>query len=154
MAENQHRRPREHGALDRLRSGQIVDSDDFQFERVDVFDKLLDRGVMEHVLIPIRHHGAASIPLSLPDDVHGTGQEGVRIAYHGADVEIVLPILNRYVEWMATSIEIRHDRLMLPVAIAIDHIPSITGGKKGLIELIAARPWERVGTDAYFMLVT
>ena len=50
------------------------------------------------MLVAIRNHRTAAIPLPLADNVHSGCQEGVGVANHRTDVEVVLPILDRNVE--------------------------------------------------------
>ena len=100
------------------------------------------------VLVPVGHHRAAPVPAPLADDVHLRGEKGVRISNDRADVEIMLPILDRNVEGMPAPIEVGNDGLTAPVSIAIDHVPAVAVCQKLRIEMGVARPGCRMGTHA------
>ena len=99
-----------------------------------------------HVLVTVSDHGATAIPALFTNDVHRGGQECVRIAHHGADVEVVLPILDRDVKPMAPSVEIGHDRLARPVAIGVNNVAAIAIAKQFGIVLRPFRPGLLMGT--------
>ena len=86
--------------------------------------------VVPHVLVAIGHHRPATVPPSLPDDVHLGRQEGVRRPHDAADVEVVLPVLDRNMEAMAMGVEVSDDRVPPPVAIAVDDVAPIAGSQK------------------------
>ena len=45
-------------------------------------DELLNRWVVANVLVSVRHHGAATVPAAIADDVHLLREEGVRGAHN------------------------------------------------------------------------
>ena len=53
---------------------------------------------MANVLVPVGDHRASAVPPLAPDDMHLCGEEGVRRSDDRADVEVVLPVLDRDVE--------------------------------------------------------
>jgi hypothetical protein len=57
--------------------------------------------------------------------VNSGSVERIRRANDCSDVEIVLPVLDGYVKTVSTSVELRDNRLVAPVPIAVEHVPSI-----------------------------
>src|SRR5699024_11454236 len=84
--------------------------------------------VVVQMLIAVRHHRPAAVPPATAHDVHGGRIERVRRADDGADVEIVLPVLDRDVETVATRVEVRHDRIHGPVPVPVDHVAAVPLG--------------------------
>ena len=89
---------RQLGGLDRHRPGQVVDTDAAEARPSTPGREVLDSVVVAHVLVAVGDHRAAPVPTPPPDDVHLGGQERVRRPDHRADVEVVLPVLDRDVE--------------------------------------------------------
>ena len=112
-----------------------------------VFEEARDRLMVVDVLVAIGNHCTTPIPASFTDDVHGVRKEGVRVAYDGADVEVVLPILDHDVERMPTCVEIRNDRLAGPVPIFIGHVPPIAVCEEVAVESFVCGP--RLGVWSY-----
>ncbi|GAA2505173.1 hypothetical protein Ahu01nite_041830 [Winogradskya humida] len=79
------------------------------------------------------------------------GEEGVGVADHRADVEVVLPILDRDVEGVPALIEVGHHSLALPVAIPVDDIAPIPFDKELGVEVLTGRQRSRPGTDAHIL---
>ena len=105
---------------------------------------------MMDVLIPIGDHRPAAVPPSLPDDVHCRRPEGVGVAHDGSDVEVVLPVLDCYMEGMPAPVEIGDDCVMSPIPISVDHVALISGFQQ--IRVIPRILWPRRGVWAYSYL--
>ena len=58
------------------------------------------------------------------------GEERVGVAHHRADVEVVLPVLDRDVEVVPAPVEVGHDRLAPPVAVAVDDVAPVAVGEQ------------------------
>ena len=43
----------------------------------------------------------------------------------GTDIEVVLPIFDRYLEWVAFGVQIRHYGWDRPITVVIQHISAI-----------------------------
>ncbi len=98
LAEEQDAAARQRGGLHRPRAGQVVDADHREVALGGPGHELTDGRMMPDVLVTIGDHGAPPVPLALTDDVHLGGEERVGVAYHRADVEVVLPVLDRDME--------------------------------------------------------
>ena len=105
--------------------------------------------MVPNVLITVGDHRAASVPPALTDDMNLRGEEGVSVAHHGSDIEVVLPIFDGDVEGMAASIEIGDDRVPGPIAEAIKHIASVAGLEEFRVQARVVGPGARVGSHAY-----
>ena len=81
------------------------------------------------------------------------GEERVGGADDRADVEVVLPVLDRDVEVVAPLVEIRDHRVASPVAIAVDDVAPVTLGEQLGIEARVVRPLAGPGPDADLELV-
>ena len=51
--------------------------------------------------------------------------EGVGVAHHRADVEVVAPVLDRDVERVPAAVEVGDDRLHPPVPVAVDDVAAV-----------------------------
>ena len=91
---------------------------------------------------------AAPVPATTAHDVHPSHPEGVRVAHDGADVEVVLPVLDRHLEREAVTVEVRHDGLDGPVAVAVRHVATVTLREQLRVEVVALGPGARVRADA------
>ena len=109
-------------------------------------------GMVADVLVPIGDHRSPAVPSTASDDVHLGGQERVGGADDGADVEVVLPVLDGDVEGMSSGVEIVPDRLDRPVPIPVDHVASIAVGQQGEVEAGIVGPRERVRSDADLLI--
>ena len=69
------------------------------------------------------------------------GEKRVRGAHHGADVRVVLKILNRNVERVAPLIQLLADRLEGPVAVGVHYVATIPLLQKLRIQPGIIRPW-------------
>ena len=92
-------------------------------------------GVVPDVLVAVGDHRAATVPAPVADDVHLRGQERVGGADDRADVEVVLPVLDRDVEVVPAEVEVGDDRLEPPVAVAVDHVAPVALGEQLLVVL-------------------
>jgi hypothetical protein len=108
--------------------------------------------VVPHVLIAVRDHGTTPIPASLSNYVHLSSQERVGVANNGSDVEIVLPVLNRYVESVPAAIEIGNYRIIRPVAILVDNVAAVTVSQQVSVEPRVIGPGFRMRSDADFVV--
>ena len=98
LAEDEETSLRQLHTLNRLRTGENIDS---QHRNVNAFrplGELGNRWVMTHVLVAVGDHRSPAVPAPLPDDVNFGGKECVGVAHHSPDVEVMLPVLNRNVE--------------------------------------------------------
>ena len=92
--------------------------------------ELVDVRVVADVLVAVGDHRAAPVPAAVADDVHLGGQERVGVAHDGADVEVVLPVLDRDVERVPARVEVGDDRLAAPVAVAVDDVAGVAVGEQ------------------------
>ena len=106
----------------------------------EVVRERLDARVVPHVLVAVGHHRAAPVPAPVADDVHLAGEERVGRAHDRADVEVVLPVLDRDVEVVAAGVEVGDDRLQRPVAVAVHHVAPVALGEQLLVVHLAAGP--------------
>ena len=104
---------------------------------------------MQHVLVAVGHHRPAPVPPPVADDVHLTGEERVGGPDDRADVEVVLPVLDRHVEVVPPGVEVGDDRLHRPVAVPVDHVPPVALGEQPRVVLVALgeRPLPRADAD-------
>ena len=74
LAEQQHAAPRQLHRLQRHRTREVVDADDGQpvgLGAVGPCPQVVDRRVVDHVLVALGHHRAPPVPAAPPDDVDG-----------------------------------------------------------------------------------
>jgi len=102
---------------------------------------------MSDVLVSVRDHCAPSIPAAFADDVYLGCKERVGSSDDCADVEVVLPVFDRDVEGMASGVEVGNDRLLGPVAVAVQDVTAVPVGEQFGVEPSAGRPWLRMRTD-------
>ena len=67
-------------------------------------------------------------------------QHRIRRAYHRANIQIMLPILNRHMKIMAARIQVSNNRVHRPVTILIHHVTAVTLTQQLLIPMVALRP--------------
>ena len=123
--EEQHAGFRQIELLDRDRCGDVVQPDDRQFVLATPLSQFTHRLVVADVLVLIGNHRSTTIPTTTPDNVDLSREERVRCPHDGADVEIVLEVLDGDMERMPPSVEVLDYRLESPVAVSIDHVPPI-----------------------------
>ena len=133
--------------FDGRRVGQDIDSDQRKLFTPGPGNERFGRGVVPHMLVAIGDHGTPAIPAPFADDVDLRGKEGVRVAHNGSDVEIVLPILDRDVEAVASLIQVGDDRFSKPIAIRVDHVSPVAVRQQFRIQTWVIRPRRRVRTD-------
>ena len=81
--------------------------------------------MMDHGEVAVGNHGASTIPIALADDVNGADIEGVGGANNRTNVEIMLPILNRNLQFMALGVEIGDDCLNFPISVMIKDVAAV-----------------------------
>ena len=120
-------------------------------------DEVGDIRMVQEVLVAIGDHRTATVPAAATDDVHGLGGERVGGAHDRADVEVVLPVLDGDVERMPVPVEVGHDRLEAPVAIAVDDVARVAvleqlGIITGIVgpRVATAGPWTDTVLEARF----
>ena len=116
-------------------------------------DELLDRLVVAYVLVAVGHHRAAPVPPAPPDDVHLGGEEGVGVADHRADVEVVLPVLDRHVEVVPAPVQVGDHCLPPPVAVPVDHVAPVALGQQLRVVAGVRRRVARPRADTHLELV-
>ncbi len=135
------------------RTGEVVDAPEWHGGAGCPMDEVGDPGVMVEVLIAIRDHCATAVPSAPADDVDRGRTERVRVPHHRADVAVVLPVLDRDVEGMPSRVEVGHDRVVVPVPVAVDDVAAITVGEQFGVEPGVVGPWTGVRTDADLRLI-
>lgn len=100
-----------------------------------------------HMHVLIGDHRATTVPPTFAHDVHPGCVECIRGSDDGADVQIMLPILDRHMERVSTRIEIGDDGRIRPVAILITDVAPISVLEEFAIESIVIGPWSWMGTD-------
>jgi len=146
LTEQQERSSWKWGGLDGDRTREVVDANDSQVVVDCVGDERLDAVVMIDVLVAVRDHGAAFVPPLLADDVNPRREEGVGVTHDCANVQIVLPVLDSYVEFVALGVEIRDDCLDAPVPVAVDDIAPVAIAQQ--LGIKARIVWPRLGVWA------
>jgi Thioesterase-like superfamily len=137
--------------VDRLRAREVVDPDHREPGAAAPVAEGGERRVVADVLVAVGDHGAAAVPAAAADDVNLRREERVRVAHDRADVEVVLPVLDRDVERVAAGVEVGDDRVPPPVAVAVNDVAAVTGGEQRRIQPGVVRPRLGVGADAYLM---
>ena len=102
------------------------------------------------MLVAIGDHCPSTVPTFLADDVDLGGQEGVGVTDHRPDIQIVLPVLDGDMERMAAFVEVGDDRLVAPIAVAVNDVATIAVSKQLGVEVRVVRPRVGVGTDPDF----
>jgi len=97
--------------LEGHRTGDVVQADDRQFFRTTPIREFSHRIVMPNVLVTVGDHCTASIPALTADDVDFLGHERIGGSNDGADIEIVLEVLDGDVKWVTLRVEVIDDRL-------------------------------------------
>ncbi len=135
--------------LQGLRAGQVVDAKHGQVALVTPGRELLHRLVVPDVLVAVGDHGAATVPPLATDDVHFCREEGVGSSDDGADVEVVLPVLDGNVEVVTAGVEVGHDRLDAPVAVTVCDVALVAVLEQLRVESVVGRPrsWVRPDPD-------
>ena len=148
LAEHQDAVLREVVGFQRHGVGEDVDADDRQPLPLRPRHEVLNGGVVADVLVAVGDHGPATVPPASSNDVYLLGEERVGGPHHGADVEVVLPVLDRDVEVVPLGIQVRHDGLVLPVAVLVHHIAAVPVGQQVRVPVLALGPLAFPGPDA------
>ena len=148
LAEEQDAALGQLGGLQRHRAREVVDAHHRQPLAGRPVDERLDRRMVRDVQVPIRDHRTTPVPAATSDDVDGRRAERVRVADDRPDVEVVVPVLDGHVEGMSPGVEVGDDRIVAPVAIAVDHVAAIAVGQQLGIEAVVVGPRLGVWTDA------
>ncbi|GAA2549630.1 hypothetical protein GCM10010435_19300 [Winogradskya consettensis] len=80
-----------------------------------------------------------------------SSEEGVGVADNRADVEVVLPVLDRDMEGVPALIEVGHHGLASPVAIPVDDVAPITFDEELGVEVRSGRQGSHPGADAHIL---
>lgn len=107
---------------------------------------------MVHVAVAVGDHRPAAVPTPATNYVHPSSAEGVRVAYHGADVEVVYPVLDGHVVAESTPIEFLHYRLDAPVAELIDDVAPVAVAQQFRIETLVLGPRDRMGAHTHLLI--
>jgi membrane protein YqaA with SNARE-associated domain len=149
LAHEQHARPRKHEGLQRHGAIDVVEPDEGQPLRRGPDHQRGHVVVVVHVQVAVGHHRPAPVPAVRSHDVHGCDVHGVRRAHDRPDVGVVAQVLHRDVQRDARAVEVGHDRLDAPVAVAVDHVAPVALGEQLGVEAIIGRPRLRVRTDPH-----
>ena len=106
--------------------------------------------VVPDLLVPVGDHRAAAVPAAPADDVDLGGEEGVRGPDHRADVQVVLPVLDRDVERVPPSVQVRDDRVQPPVPVPVDHVAPVAVLQQLRVVARVVRPLPLPRTDPDF----
>jgi hypothetical protein len=69
--------------------------------------------------------------------VHRVGAEGIRAAHDGADVHVVLPVLDGDVKGVAGFVEVGRDGFDGPVAVPVDDVAAVAPCQQLRVVLLA-----------------
>jgi hypothetical protein len=144
LAEQQHASQRQVSIDNAHRTWEQIDSEQGQLLPRRPRGEVSQRFVMSDIDVAIRHHRAPTVPPAIADDVHGGSLERVRVSHYRADVHVVLPVLDGDMERPTMRFEIRHDRVVAPVAVAVDDVAPIARRQQCRIEAGVRRPWLRM----------
>lgn len=135
------------------RAGDIVDPDRSQVMGVQPVREVGCIAVVMNMEVAVGDHRTATIPAATPDDVHPGDIEGIGRTDDRANVEVMLPVLDGDVESMTGVVQIGHDRVEMPIAIAIHDIASVPGCEQLGIKARIIGPRFGVRPDTDLMLV-
>ena len=131
-------------------AGQVVDAEQPHVDRVQVVRQLGGRLVVPDVLVAVGDHRPAAVPAPVADDVHLCGQERVGGSHDRADVEVVLPVLDRDMEVVPPGVEVRDDRGHGPVAVAVHDVAPVAVGQQRRVVPGVGRRWALPRADPDF----
>lgn len=103
---------------------------------------------MADVLVAIGDHGPATVPPASSNDVDLLGEERVGGPHHCADVEVVLPVLDGDVEFVALGIEVRDDGFVLPVPVLVHHVAPVAVPQQVRVPVLTFGQFAFPGPDA------
>ena len=144
LTEQQHRIRGQIERLNRHATRQVVDTDQHNVISTAPCGELQCALVMTHMLISVGDHGSATIPALATHDVNFLRQEGIRGTHDGADIEVVVEILDGHVERMSPGVEILDDRLESPISIFVDDISAVAVAQQIRIKSIIVWPRKRM----------
>ncbi len=153
LPEDEDALPRQVVGLDRDGARHVVDTDDAQggppfARRARPGDEGLDVGMVVLDLVAVGDHRSAAVPPPLADDVEGRRAHRVGGAHDGADVEVVLPVLDRDVELVPPGGEVGGDRLVRPVAVPVLDIAPVALPQQVRVEALVIGPRSLPRADA------
>ncbi len=148
LAEEQDAGARQRGRLERHRTGQVVDAEQRQTTRRRPGGEGGGVGVVLDVEVAVGDHRAPAVPPTPADDVDGRDVERVRGAHDGADVEVVLPVLDGHVQRVTSGVEVGDDRIDRPVAVAVDDVAAVAVGEQCGVEAGVVGDGADPGADA------
>ena len=122
------------------RAGHVVDGDDGQ-PRIRGEGQQVGGGVVvAQPLVAVGHHGAAPVPASTADDVHGVDGERVGGPHHRADVGVVAEVLDRDVQRMPASVDVGDDRVTRPVPVCVNDVAGVAvAQQRGVVPRIVGQ---------------
>lgn len=80
--------------------------------------------------------------------MHCRRPKRVGVANHGADVEVMFPVLDRDMERMTSTLQFLNDCLVAPVSKLVDHVAGIASFQERFIQSGILWPGQRVRTDS------
>ena len=140
LAKDQHTLLRQVIRLQRHRIRKNINTNNLQTLSLRPRHKILNRRMMTHMLITIRHHRTTTIPAATPNNMDLLRQHRIRRAYHRANIQIMLPILNRHMKIMAARIQVSNNRVHRPVTVLIHHVTAVALTQQLLIPVVALGP--------------
>ena len=73
--------------------------------------------------------------------------ESVGRAHHGADVAVVLPVLDGYMERMPPGVQVGLDGFHGPVPVAVDNLAAVASEQQFGVEVVAGGPRQPMGVQ-------
>jgi hypothetical protein len=153
LPEQQQAFARQHGSLERATAGKVVDARHDQTGLVRPRDQLRHGLVVAHVLVSIGDHGAALVPPAPAHDMHLGGEKRVGGAYDRADVQIVLPVLDRDVEVVAARVKLGDDRFQAPIPVPVDDVAPVAMRQQFGVKTRVVGPGTLPRPDAHCVVV-
>jgi len=148
LAKQQNAPLRQRHFFHRYRALHVIDGHQWERLLLRKLKQVVDGRVMQHMLVAVGDHGATFIPASAPDNVDRVGKKRVCAPDNRPDIQVVLPVLNRDMEAMAASVEIRDDGFHRPIAVLINHIARVAVGEEFCVKMIAFGPRPRPGAHS------
>ena len=92
------------------------------------------------MLITIRHHRTTTIPAATPNNMDLLRQHRIRSTHHRANIQVMLPILNRHMKIMAARIQVSNNCVHRPVTVLIHHVTAVALTQQLLIPMVTLGP--------------
>ena len=140
LAKNQHTLLRQIIRLQGHRIRENINTNNLQALTLRPRHKILNRRMMTHMLITIRHHRTTTIPTATPNNMDLLRQHRIRGTHHRANIQVMLPILNRHMKIMAARIQVSNNRVHRPVTVLIHHVTAVALTQQLLIPVVALGP--------------